>query len=203
MIANIFLLLLISGFSLGDKNVVVVAANGFEEIELVTCVDVLRRAGAKVTIASVGEESTTVIGSQNLTIVADRKLLSYEEVQDAIVLPGGWTGSLNMANSADLGALLKLYEKRDSYVAAICAAPMALNAHEVFRGKKLTSYPGIKKELQGNYTYSEEPVVVDGKLLTSRGPGTAFQFAFKLVELLFGNKKVSQLEKGMLFQQEN
>ncbi|CAL8090729.1 unnamed protein product [Calicophoron daubneyi] len=183
-----------------NKSVIVVAANGYEEIELVTVVDILRRAGAIVHIASLKEAHRIVAGSQHVKIRADRILLPDEFVYNAIVLPGGWAGSHNMAVSAKLGKLLKHYEIKGKYIGAICAAPLALKAHKIFSGKNLTSYPHVKAELQTDYNYLDKSVVVDGNLITSRGPGTAAEFAFTLVELLFGEKVAQDLKRGMLFE---
>ncbi|CAL8097076.1 unnamed protein product [Calicophoron daubneyi] len=199
-ISGVLLLLLLTYRSAAsDKSVVVVAANGYEEIELVTAVDILRRAGAIVHISSLSRNSL-VYGSQKIAIRADQTLSADEIIHDAIVLPGGMVSSQTMVKSSKLGALLKQYESRNKYIVAICAAPLALKAHKIFSGKNLTSYPHVKTELQTDYNYLDKSVVVDGNLITSRGPGTAAEFAFALVKLLFGEKVAQDLKRGMLFE---
>ncbi|CAH8497828.1 unnamed protein product [Heterobilharzia americana] len=111
-------------------------------------------------------------------------------------MPGGMGGSKAMAESTLVGKILKEHEKNNKYIAAICAAPIALESHGILKGKKLTSYPGFKEKLP-SYTYCEDNVVVDDKLVTSRGPGTAFAFAMKLVELLCGDSKAQNLKKDL------
>lgn len=104
-----------------------------------------------------------------------------------------------MSGSALVGTILSAQEKNGRIVAAICAAPLALLAHSIGLGKRITSYPAMKDKLAGKYEYVDnENYVVDGQLLTSRGPGTAFVFALKLSELLFGVEKAQEVAKGML-----
>ncbi|CAL8097070.1 unnamed protein product [Calicophoron daubneyi] len=199
-ISGVLLLLLLTyRCAASDKSVVVVAANGYEEIELVTVVDILRRAGAVVHISSLSGNSV-VYGSQKIAIRADQTLSADEIIHDAIVLPGSSVNSQSMVKSSKLGALLTQYESKNKYIAAICAAPLALKAHKIFSGKNLTSYPHVKTELQVDYNYLDKSVVVDGNLITSRGPGTAAEFAFTIVELLFGEKVAQDLKRGMLFE---
>lgn len=121
---------------------------------------------------------------------------------DVLVLPGGLGGAKTLASSKEVGELLKEQESAGRFIAAICAAPTALRAHEVGFGKSLTSYPSVKECLVegGKYQYKEDRVVVDGKLITSRGPGTAFDFALKIVEQLQGREKAVEVAKAMLLE---
>ncbi|CAH8842253.1 unnamed protein product [Trichobilharzia szidati] len=174
-----------------------ILSDGAEEIEAVTVADVLSRAGVQVTIG--GLQGDGVVKASNGVCIKPSVALSSVSAQlfDLVVMPGGMGGSKAMADSTLVGQILKEHEKNNKYIAAICAAPIALEAHGIYKGKKLTSYPGFKEKLP-SYTYSEDKVVVDGKLVTSRGPGTAFAFAMKLVELLCGETKAQNLTKGML-----
>lgn len=121
---------------------------------------------------------------------------------DVLVLPGGLGGAKTLAGSKEVGELLKEQESAGRYIAAICAAPTALRAHEIGFGKSLTSYPSVKECLVegGKYKYKEDKVVVDGKLITSRGPGTAFDFGLRIVELLQGREKAVEVAKAMLLE---
>ncbi|VVC97452.1 unnamed protein product [Leptidea sinapis] len=116
-----------------------------------------------------------------------------------VILPGGLEGSDRLSKSTVVGSLLKEHEKSGKIVAAICAAPTAFVAHGVGKGKKITSYPTTKDQITGDYQYIEgERVVVDGNIVTSRGPGTAYWFGLKLIEMLSGKSSADQVEKGMI-----
>uniref|UniRef100_A0A069DQN1 Putative transcriptional regulator dj-1 n=1 Tax=Panstrongylus megistus TaxID=65343 RepID=A0A069DQN1_9HEMI len=196
---------LIVGFSrfnysnMSTKSALVLVAEGSEEMECIISVDVLRRGGVDVTLAGLkGNEPTKC--SRDVVIVPDK---SMEEAikcgpYDAIVLPGGLEGSKSFAASSTLGNLLKEQEKCGKIVAAICAAPTALKAHGIGLGKRVTCYPGLEKELVDSYKYSEDKVVVDGNIITSRGPGTAFDFGLTLVEQLVGSDTSTSVKKGLL-----
>lgn len=116
-----------------------------------------------------------------------------------IVLPGGLGGSQAMAESSLVGDILRDQESNGKLIAAICAAPTALLAHKIALGKSLTSYPSVKDKLSADYKYVDDKLVVqDGQLITSRGPGTAFLFGLKIVEVLVGAEKAKEVAKGML-----
>lgn len=123
---------------------------------------------------------------------------------DVIVLPGGLGGTEAMSKCPLLGTVLQRQESSPTgLIAAICAAPCALAAHSIALGKRLTSYPAMKTKLTDQYQYVDDELVVqDGKLLTSRGPGTAFVFALRLAELLVGKPKAQEVAKGMLLNEE-
>jgi 4-methyl-5(b-hydroxyethyl)-thiazole monophosphate biosynthesis len=175
-------------------NAVVLLAEGFEEIEAVTIVDVLRRAGITVTTAALGKSPVT--GSHGIALVADRSLdgITVSDV-DAVVLPGGMPGSRHLKEDARVLALLRSAANGGKTVAAVCAAPIALEAAGVLVGKRATSYPG--NELP-SASYSEERVVIDGNVVTSRGPGTALEFSLALVEKLVGAETKDRLTRAML-----
>ncbi len=175
---------------------VVVLAEGFEEIEAVTPIDVLRRAGVEVVVA--GLTSTRVVGSRGIVLEADTTLAEVGEV-DVVVLPGGMPGADNLGKSEAVRALVERTYAAGRRVAAICAAPaMALGRTSVLEGKRATCYPGFEQHLPGGVTHTDERVVVDGRLVTSRGPGTALEFSLALVEQLVSKDRADQLRHGML-----
>ena len=170
------------------KKVAVLLATGFEEGEALIVVDILRRADIHCDIVST-EDQPQVTGSHAITVIADCVLDGRIEGYDMIVLPGGTPGAANLkANANVLEAVQRFSRHPDKFVAAICAAPMVLAEAGVTHGKRLTSYPGTKyRNLFPNSEYVEEPVVVDGNLITSRGLATTLPFAFTLVDILGGN----------------
>ncbi len=179
------------------KKVLVPLAPGFEEIEAVTVIDVLRRAGIEVVVA--GTQVGPIEGSRGIRVTADKMLegVSAEEF-DMIVLPGGGKGVENLQKHPRMAPLLEEFFAKQKPVGAICAAPSLLAAAGLLRGKQATSHPSVKEKVAAASIYSEERVVTDGKLVTSRGPGTAMEFALKLVEILAGPEKVSELKAAML-----
>ena len=178
------------------KNICIPLANGFEEIEAVTLIDVLRRAGFGVTTC--GLSSLQVRGAHSVSVAADITLdEALKSKWDLVVLPGGMPGATNLRDEARVGKLLEQTVKGDGYVGAICAAPIALARFGFVKGKKATSYPGFENQMTGA-EYCEDRVVCDGKVLTSRGPGTAMEFAFAITELLAGRAKADELKTQML-----
>lgn len=176
---------------------ILVLAEGFEEIEAVTPADILRRAGVEVEL--VGLEARDVTGSHGITIRADR-VLGEREDADAIILPGGLPGAENLAASPRLARLLKAQAQRGKVVAAICASPgCVLAKHGLLDGRRATGYPGFEKRFPASATFVAEPVVRDGAILTSRGPGTAFAFGLALARELAGAEKAEELARGMLY----
>ncbi|CAG0895955.1 unnamed protein product [Darwinula stevensoni] len=182
------------------KKALLILAEGAEEMEAVISVDVMRRGGVSVTIAGLsGKEPVKC--SRDVNIVPD---MSFEDAiekgpYDVIVLPGGLKGSENLAASGDVKRVLQQQEASGRLIAAICAAPCALKAHGIAKGKNVTSHPSKKGEVEaGGYKYSEDRVVIDGHLITSRGPGTSFEFALAIVEKLEGKEKADSLIPPML-----
>ncbi|ESP04580.1 hypothetical protein LOTGIDRAFT_223821 [Lottia gigantea] len=178
----------------------VILSEGAEEMETVISVDVLRRGGIEVTMAGlVGTDA--VVCSRQVSLVPDKSL---EEAMkggpyDIVVCPGGAKGAHNLCESAIVGKLLQDQESNGRYIAAVCAGPTALLQHGIGKGKKITSHPGVADKLKsGGYNYSEDRVVQDGKIITSRGPGTSFEFAIKIVEALAGAEKANSLIAPML-----
>ncbi|MGP0629689.1 DJ-1 family glyoxalase III [Nitrospina sp. 32_T5] len=178
------------------KKVMVAVAPGFEEIETITVVDILRRAGARVDLA--GTQSEPIEGSRGVRILADVLLSEIDHKDyDLIVLPGGQPGTTNLQNNEKVIAIIQNMDRDSKTVAAICAAPMVLQTAGVLKNHRTTSHPSVQENLDG-VRYSDERVVVDGNLVTSRSPGTALEFAMKLVEILFGPDRVETVNKGVL-----
>ncbi|XP_041377670.1 Parkinson disease protein 7 homolog [Gigantopelta aegis] len=177
----------------------VLLAEGAEEMETIISVDVLRRGGIDVTLAGLAGVDP-VMCSRDVKIVPDKSLddALKSAPYDVVVCPGGNVGSKNLCESSAVGKLLKEQESSGRLVAAICAGPTAFLAHGIGKGKKLTSHPAVHDKLKGDYKYSEDQVVQDGKMITSRGPGTTFEFALKIVEAIQGKEKANSLVKPML-----
>jgi 4-methyl-5(b-hydroxyethyl)-thiazole monophosphate biosynthesis len=168
------------------SKVLVVLAEGFEEIEAVTIVDLLRRAGIEVRTASLAGREVT--GSHDITVLADARLDEVEAGDyDMIVLPGGMPGTTHLKSDARVARLLRQFAASGRYTAAICAAPSVLAHAGLLEGRRATSFPGfLTPGSAPGIRLSEDAVVVDGKVATSRGPGTAVPFGLALIELLEG-----------------
>ena len=167
------------------KTVLVALADGFEEIEAVTIIDILRRAGVEVIVAGVGKREIT--GAHEITVGAEVLLEQYQGLPDAVVLPGGMPGAKNLKESEALKDLLSKMKKANKLIGAICASPAVVLASQgLLDGKKATCYPGFENELGPKVTFSQERVVRDGQIITSRGPGSALEFSLELVKELVG-----------------
>ena len=179
------------------KKVLVPVADGSEEIEAVCIIDTLRRAGADVTVASVGKLQVTA--SRGVRLMADARISDcVNQTYDCIALPGGMPGAEHLRDSAQLIEKLKQQKQAGRLYGAICASPaVALQPHGLLQNVRATCFPSLRDKLDPAYA-SDEPVVVDGNCVTSQGPGTAIAFALKLVELLFGVEKATQIANAML-----
>lgn len=174
-------------------------AEGFEETETIAVVDMLRRAGGRVFLISLKEDKEAVKGSRGVYCLPDMAHDSLADSFDAIFLPGGAEGVAKL--HADKILKEKLFEMFDEekLIASICAASSILADYGILNGRNATSHPSFKKKTDINGTlYSEERVVVDGNIITSRSPGTAIECAFAMVEYLFGKKRVAKLNKGVM-----
>lgn len=173
----------------------VLLADGFEEIEALTCVDLLRRAGVQVTVA--GVSYLTVTGSHQIVVNADTLA---EEVRsedfDMIVLPGGMPGAQTLRDDDRVRDLLAAMSAANKWIGAICAAPMALAAAGLLDGKRATCYPGFLDEFP-QVTQTGELVTRDGWVVTGKGPGAAMDFALELVACLEGNDKRREIEASL------
>ena len=180
------------------KQISVFLADGFEEIEGLTVVDILRRAGVQVHMVSITGEKT-IHGSHQIDVQADSL---FEEMDfsdtDMLVLPGGMPGTRNLMNHRGLQELLRSYHEKGKYLAAICAAPTVFGDMGLLEGKKATCYPSCREGLAGA-EYLTERVVTDGNLTTSRGVGTAIPFALSLIEQLFGKEKSEEIRISIIY----
>lgn len=173
-------------------------AEGFEEIEALTPVDVLRRAGLETETVSLGE-SLQVTGAHGITIVCDRTLEgSAETAIDALILPGGMPGAANLAGSEVLLDRIRRESAKGTLICAICAAPMVLAKAGVLQGRKATIYPGMEQEMPGAVLCGDR-VCTDGNIITSRGPATAMPFALEILKELAGIPARDRVQEGMLF----
>ena len=173
-------------------------ADGFEEIEALTVVDLCRRAKIDCTMVSVSEASK-VTGSHGICVAADM-LFEKEALTDAdmLVLPGGMPGTLNLGSHKELAELLVSFHKAGKYLAAICAAPSVFGGLGILDGRKATCYPGFEDKLTGA-DISGEKVVMDGNVITSRGFGTAIDFALKIISVLVNEEMADELARGIQY----
>lgn len=182
------------------KKVLVAVADGVEEVEAISIIDVLRRIGADVVVASVGNLQITT--SNGVKLVADQKIATcLADTFDLIALPGGMPGAEHLRDSRDLTKLLQRQKQDGKWYAAICASPaVVLHAHGLLDGVKATCYPSMLNDLgdRAIENAAQHKVVVDKNCITSQGPGTALLFAIKLAEVLFGHAKARQLAGWML-----
>ncbi len=181
------------------KTIALFLAEGFEEVEALTPVDVLRRAGLPVQTGSVTGD-LVVTGAHGVPVVAD---LLFEELNgndvEMIVLPGGLPGATNLDAHEGLGGLILSFAKAGKPLAAICAAPLVYGKRGLLQGKKATCYPGFDEFLEGA-VYTAALVEKDGNILTGKGPGAAMAFAFAMVEKYSGAAKVEELKQGMIIE---
>jgi len=177
--------------------VLVPLAQGCEELEAVTVVDLLRRAGIEVITAGLDEQP--VRASRGLVMIADMTLASaLLQEYDMIVLPGGLPGADNLRDDDRIIERLRSMSAAGKYTAAICAAPKVLAHAGLLQGKRATSFPGaLETDSIPDLDYLERPVVMDGNVITSRGPGTAMDFALTLIELLAGKQRRDEVEAGL------
>lgn len=176
--------------------VVIPLAEGFEEIEAVSLIDVLRRADIEVIVAGVG--SNMVAGAHSVKVETDCLIsqISSDEME-MFILPGGWDGTHALADDTDVQRLLKEMDTKGKMIGAICAAPYALEKAGVLK-HDYTCYPSVEKQIRLDGYTKEQTVVTDGNIMTSRGPGTAICFALAIVERLKGPETANALKKGML-----
>lgn len=177
--------------------VLVPLAQGCEELEAVTVTDLLTRAGINVVTAGLDKE--VVIASRGMRLVPEYTLEEVLEKDfDMIVLPGGLPGADHLNKDDRLHALIKKMADNNKYISAICAAPRVLATAGLLDGKRVTSFPGALDNFPvNNLSYEESTVVIDANIITSRGPGTAMDFALTLIELLLGNAKRIEVETAL------
>ena len=176
-------------------NVIMPLADGFEETEAVTVIDILRRAGIGVTTAAL--QSSIVESARKIRMMADAKLESVNEKEyDAIVLPGGSLGVENLRKSKRIMKIVQEFHKEGKLVAAICAAPSILAEAGILENVRATIYPGMERSLPKP---RGDSVVIDGNVITSQGPGTAMEFSLRLVERLAGREAMNAIREQVVY----
>ena len=171
-------------------------ANGVEELEAVTLIDVLRRGGVEVTSAAIGD-SLTVKGSRGVSLLADALWASLDPSGfDALVLPGGGKGTEALAQDERVLDAVRAFDEQEKIVAALCAAPTVLAAAGVLKDRRATCYPTCAAQLGD--AYDTAPVIADGNIITSQGPGTAMLFALVLIQQFMGDETAHRVADGLL-----
>ena len=173
-------------------------AEGFEVVEALTVVDILRRAKFEVTIVSITDD-LYVTSSHNVVVKADKKMAELEtQLPDMIFLPGGMPGTLNLGASEELKKIITDAAGQGKWMAAVCAAPSVYGEMGLLQGRKATCYPGFEEKLTGA-EYQAQDVVVDGTFITSQGMGTCISLGLKLVELLDSKETAMQLKESIRY----
>ena len=180
------------------EKILLILADGFEEIEALGTADILRRLGLEVITASL--KPGLVTGAHNMKIAADADLSTLiEENFAAVILPGGMPGAANLDKSPVVTAVLEKADRENKVIAAICAAPFVLAKRGLLNGKRFTMYPGFESEL-GGLTYTSNPAETDGRIITGRGPGAVFEFAKHLAASLGMADGCKKLYQGMFIE---
>ncbi|NLC67075.1 MAG: DJ-1/PfpI family protein [Clostridium sp.] len=182
------------------KKVIVLLANGFEEIEAISVIDILRRSSdVIVQICSIDKEYVT--GAHGIVIKSDVRIDYidlYTDTYDLIYIPGGMPGAASLRDNEKVQELLKWHHKEETKMAAICAGPIALEAAGILKGEKGTSFPGFEDQLSYD-KYVKEPVVVSGNIITSRGAGTSMELGFVILEELGLKEESERLREEMQY----
>ena len=177
--------------------IVILLADGFEEIEALTPLDILRRAGIETVTVGIGDK--TVIGSHKIPIVCD---ITEDEIcengLEGIILPGGMPGTLNLEKNGTVQRFIDFCSEKGLLIGAICAAPSILGHKNLLKDKKATCFSGFEKDILGAEVLNE-PVVRDGNIITAYGAGAAFEFGFKILSFLKDNKTAQDLRKQMRY----
>ncbi|MBE6684283.1 MAG: DJ-1/PfpI family protein [Ruminococcaceae bacterium] len=171
-------------------------ADGFEEVEALCPLDILRRAGLEVTTVGIGKD--TIIGAHGITVQADIPDVLYRDsTPDMIILPGGMPGSSNLDESKTVDTALRAASRKGAFLCAICAAPMVLGKRGYLNGKRAVCYPGFEQYLEGATVSETETVVRDGNVITAKGMGVALEFGLELVRTLKDGETANQIRKSI------
>ena len=180
-----------------SNKAIIILAEGFEEIEAIVAIDVLRRAGIEVTTA--GLDNLKVQGSHGITIVADTLMEKTNSDFDVCVFPGGMPGATHLGCSKTVQGLIEKMNADKKLIAAICASPaIVLAPTGVLKNKKATCFPGMQTHFDAETSYKTDSVVIDGNIITSRGPATALEFSLAIVEKLIGKETANKVRKATL-----
>lgn len=180
--------------------VIVFLANGFEEVEALTVVDYLRRMDILVDMVSITDDNL-VAGGHNIKVLTN-KLLSELDIKayDGLVIPGGMPGATNLKNNSHVIEIVQTMHKNNKLVASICAGPIVLAKADIIKGKNITSFPGFEDNFT-NAHYKTDPVVIDGNIITARGPYFAVNFAIEIVKYLLGEEASEKLKADILYKE--
>jgi 4-methyl-5(b-hydroxyethyl)-thiazole monophosphate biosynthesis len=181
-----------------QKNVIVLLAEGFEEVETITPITYLRRAGINVITASI-TENQTVKGARGISMITDTSLAkSADEEWDAVIIPGGLPGATNLAACEKTGAFLKKMSAKEKLVCAICASPAVVLAPlGLLAGKRFTCYPGMEETVK-DAVWTDDRVVTDGSIITSRAAGTSGEFSIAIIRELLGEDTAKKIADAVL-----
>lgn len=178
------------------SKVIIPISNGFEEIEAISIIDVLRRADIDVTIAAVKDIQT--IGAHDIKITADCKIEDIDAKEfDMIILPGGLPNAFTLAENNNVQNILKQMKEQNKHIGAICAAPYALHQANVLN-KNFTCYPSFEEKIRQDGYHNEDDIVIDDKVITSRGPATAMNFALEIIKILLNEEKYTEVKNALL-----
>lgn len=178
--------------------VLIPLGKGFEELEAISVIDVLRRVGCEVIVASL-DDSLEVLSQGGVKVVAEVSLKQVDSASlDAVVFPGGWEGTQNLIASSPLKEIVLQLHSNNKIIAAICAAPLALFKMGVLESCDFTCYPSIEKMIENPNYKTHSNVIQSGNVITSKGPATALEFAFYLAEILTSKQKAQEVKEGML-----
>ncbi len=179
------------------KKVIIIVAPGFEEVEAVTPLDFLRRAGIEVFAA--GLASREVTGSHGITLLCDGTLSEAPDKIDGVVIPGGMPGASNIAENPEAAKLIRRVYQEGGLVAAICAAPaVVLGGTGILSGRRATCFPGFHDRLGQDVQHASDRIVRDGNIVTSQGPGTAAEFAVEIIRYFLGDQAAEKIHTGTL-----
>jgi DJ-1 family protein len=184
--------------SINKKNVLVLVADGSEEMEIVIFVDLLRRAGINVDVVSIKDNDNLIQCSRNIKLLADKNINDIKdyEIYDLVYIPGGSVGVENLKSNPKVREIIRYFYNSKKYVSAICAGPLVLKESLNTKDLKLTSYPTLKDQYEN---YIDELVFQDGNVITSQGPATTFLLAFKVIEILRGENIKDTVYNAVLF----
>lgn len=179
--------------------ILVLLAEGFEEIEALTVVDYLRRLDINVNTVSM-TENEKVVGAHDIGVITDVLFQNIEDLEsyDGLVLPGGLPGATNLRDDKRVIDLVQDFNNREKLVAAICAGPIVLEKAGIIAGKDITSYPGFEDQLSSG-NYKEDKVVVDGNIITGRGPALAMDFTIEIAKYLLDEQSAEDLKEDILY----
>jgi len=174
----------------------ILLADGFEEVEAVTQIDFLRRAGVDLKVVGIGNRDIT--SARELRVTTDETIDNLDEEFDAVILPGGLGGAKNLSSSEDVNTFLLKMHQEGKLIAAICASPaVVLGPLGLLKDKTYTCYPGFENQVEDGI-FSEDRVVIDGMLITSRAPGTAAEFAYEVIRFLQDKTAADKVHEGTL-----